>query len=138
MLGAVTANGLLLLLHVVANLAWIGSILAVGVALLGPDAAPKAARTIYRKVSVPAFIASMVGGIGLVASSPALYFVQSRWMHGKLTLVVVIIALHHVIGARARRLADGSRTEPGPIGALASVLFVCAVGAAYLALQKPF
>lgn len=138
MLQAMTLYGALLLLHVSANLAWIGSILAVAVALTGSHSAPAAARAIYRKVCVPAFIASLVGGVGLIALSPALYFVQTRWMHGKLTLVLVIIALHHVIGARAKGLERGSRKDPGSVGLQSAVLLACAVGAAFLALQKPF
>ena len=41
------------------------------------------------------------------------------WMHAKLTLAVVVIALHHVIGARVRRISKETPTlavVSGPLG----------------------
>jgi hypothetical protein len=57
-------------------------------------------------------------------------------MHAKLGLALVVIALHHVIGARARRVARG----PGDAGRRDTiqsfVAFVCAAGAVLLGVTK--
>lgn len=134
-----TAQALLLVLHITGNLLWIGGIAGVAVALgtAGAAAVRKpVALKIYRRVAVPGFIASLIGGGAVLFMNPALYFSQTRWMHPKLTLVLVVIALHHVLGARAKRLASDEPTKGAhPMGA---VLVICAVGAAFLALTKPF
>jgi putative membrane protein len=67
-----------------------------------------------------------------------LYMVATHWMHAKLTLAVVVIAIHHVIGLRAKALASGKRKDAGPVGVLALVLFLGAAGAAFFAVAKPF
>ena len=76
-------------------------------------------------------------------------------MHAKLPLALVVIALHHVIGARAKRLAGQTRLAPlparrlavvaepagsvqagGGAGILSVVLGVAAIGAAFFAIFK--
>jgi protoporphyrinogen IX oxidase len=58
-------------------------------------------------------------------------------MHAKLPVALVVIALHHVIGARAKRLASGARTEAGPVGMLTAALLAAAAVAAFLGLARP-
>ena len=136
-----STHGLLLLVHVIANLVWIGSILAVAVALVGsaePKIRGQSGRNIYRKLAAPAFGVSFLAALALLFLNLKLYFVQTHWMHGKLPLALAVIALHHVIGARAKALESGKRSEAGPIAALGGALFVCALGAAALVILKPF
>lgn len=131
----------LLVLHVVGNLIWIGSIASVGVVLATARQAQSGgeqAYAIYRVLSVPAFVLSLGAAIVLLAMNPALYFAQTHWMHAKLTVALAVIALHHVLGARAKRLAAGTRSEAGPAGKLTAVLLALAAIAAYLGLAKPF
>jgi putative membrane protein len=59
-------------------------------------------------------------------------------MHGKLTFAVAVIALHHVIGARAKRAAAGQAAPVGNVGILGIALFVAAACAAFFAIVKPF
>lgn len=133
---------LLRYLHVLCNLVWIGSILSVGVALVAgqdsPETAGKIARAIYQRVSTPAFGLSFLTAVTLLVMHWKLYMVVTHWMHAKLVAALVVIALHHVIGARAKALASGKKKEPGPAGVLSIVLFVAAAGAAFLAVAKPF
>jgi protoporphyrinogen IX oxidase len=133
---------LLVLLHVIANLVWIGSIAAVALVLSGGRGDSKLRGEIgldlYRKLAVPAFVASFAAGLIRLLLDTQLYLVVTKYMHPKLTLALVVIALHHVIGARAKRMAAGTKTEPGPVAVLAAVLVVCAAGAAVLVLVKPF
>jgi putative membrane protein len=122
-------------LHVSGNVVWIGSILAVGLLLAGAKGDAKArgelASDIYRRLAVPAFIVSFVCGAVRLGSDMPYYLKQHHWMHGKLTLALVVIALHHVIGARARKMANGAVQEAGPAGILSVVLAVAAVGATF-------
>jgi putative membrane protein len=116
---------LLVVLHVTANMVWIGSIAAVGWLIAAasqarqeaqapsapeaPDQATEAvlARSLYLRVATPAFLVSFVCG-GLRLGLDASTYMHLHWFHAKLTAVLVVIVLHHVIGAKARKVAAGS------------------------------
>lgn len=129
-------------LHVAANLVWIGSLLACGLLLArGPGAIAErgaAASLVYRSLAVPAFLASFTLGAVQLASRPAYYFRETHFMHAKLLLAVVIIGLHHVLGARARRVAAGTASDAGPAGILTVAIGVCALLAVLIVELKPF
>ncbi len=131
----------LIWLHVSGNLVWIGAILAVGVILTGQGGVDHVARgriayDIYRRLAVPAFVVSFLCGAIRLGLDPKLYFRDTHWMHGKLPLALAVIALHHVIGGRARKMAAGSVQDGGPAGILTVVLGLAAVGAAFFAIFK--
>jgi putative membrane protein len=130
----------LLWLHVVGNLVWIGAILAVGVTILSKAGDPKTrgeiALGIYMRLAVPAFVVSFAAGAARLLSDPAFYLKQHHWMHAKLPLALTVIALHHVIGGRAKKLARGTVQDAGPAAILTAVLAVAAVGAAFFAIFK--
>ncbi len=127
--------------HVLANVVWIGALLAVAL-LIGrarflADSAEVGAlaRQVYLRLAVPAFLVSFVAGVSRIALAPAVY-AHLPWMHVKLTFALGVIGLHHVIGARARRLANGDGQAGKGVGALATVAFVCAAGAVFLGVAK--
>src|SRR6478735_53513 len=95
---------LFIVLHVIANVVWIGSILAVAVVSASPDASAairgQLALVVYKRLAIPAFVASFVFGVTRLALDPHYYFVQTKFMHAKLLLALVVIGLHHAIGAR--------------------------------------
>jgi protoporphyrinogen IX oxidase len=128
--------------HVAANLVWIGSILSVALVLVSRVGDGRAAAQIsyelYRKLAIPAFVVSFVGGLTRLLMSPQLYFVETKYMHGKLGFALIVIALHHLIGARAKAMASGRRSSPGPVGVWALALFVSAVAATLFVILKPF
>jgi putative membrane protein len=127
-------------LHITGNIVWVGAILAVGLTLAGGKADPKArgaiALDIYKRLAVPAFITSFVAGVVKLGMDPGFYLKQHHWMHAKLPLALGVIALHHVIGGRARKTADGTLQEAGSVGTLTAVLALLAVGAAFFAVFK--
>jgi putative membrane protein len=127
-------------LHVSGNIVWIGSILAVGLTLASGRGEPKIrgeiASDIYRRLAIPAFVVSFLCGAIRLATDLSYYLKQHHWMHGKLLLALGVIALHHVIGARARKMAAGTVQDAGPAGILTAVLAVAAVGAAFFAIFK--
>jgi putative membrane protein len=132
----------LVVIHVVGNLVWIGAILATGL-VLAANSAPgvdrgRLARQIYVTLAVPGFLASFIAGVVRLALTHEYYFVQTKFMHGKLLLALIVIALHHIIGARAKRVATGKSVSAGPVTVFAVGLLLSAAGAAFLAIARPF
>lgn len=129
-------------LHVAFTLVWIGSIAAVGLLLAKApgDARARgaAALTVYKMLSVPAFIGAFVLGAVALTSNLDLYFKATKFMHAKLPLALGVIGLHHALGARAKKLESGAVDAEGPAWLLAQVLVGLAGVAAYLAVAKPF
>ena len=132
----------LVALHVAANLVWIGAILSVALALVSRAGdgriGAQIAYELYRRLAVPAFVVSFLAGVSRLVLNLDLYFVETKYMHGKLFFAVIVIGLHHVIGARAKAVATGRRSAPGPVGVLALLLLISAVAAALFVILKPF
>jgi putative membrane protein len=132
----------LVALHVAANLVWIGAILSVALALVSRAGdgrvGAQIAYELYRRLAVPAFVVSFLAGVSRLVLDLDLYFVETKYMHGKLLFAVIVIGLHHVIGARAKAVATGRRSAPGPVGVLALLLLISAVAAALFVILKPF
>jgi putative membrane protein len=138
----VSLETLVLSLHVVANLFWVGSIVAVGSILSAPTPALEVrgqlARLVYLRVAAPAFAVSFASALVRLALSPSYYLVATHFMHAKLPLALGVIALHHLLGARARRAERGETTALRPVPLMTALLAVLAAGSAWLALSKPF
>jgi putative membrane protein len=130
----------LIWLHVVGNIVWIGSILAVGLVLLSKKGEPASrgaiALELYRRLAVPGFVVSFLCGAGRLGLDTSYYLKEHHWMHAKLPVALGVIALHHIIGARAKKLAAGTVQDPGPTGTLVPVLAVLAVLATFFAVFK--
>ncbi|HEY8042372.1 MAG TPA: hypothetical protein VIF15_21360 [Polyangiaceae bacterium] len=131
----------LVALHVLANVVWIGALLAETI-LLGraPFLADGAevghlARRVHLRLAVPAFLGSFGAGVARIALEPRMY-AHMPWMHVKLTFALVVIVLHHVIGARARRVAGGKDEAGRGAGVLGAVVFLCAACAVVLGVAK--
>jgi protoporphyrinogen IX oxidase len=135
---------LLLVLHVMANLVWIGSIACVGwlsaAAAKEPDPAraqtvAQLAANLYQRVATPAFGASFAFGVARLACSPE-YYMKSHWFHGKLTAALAVIAIHHVIGAKAKRASSGSVQAGASSAILTGALLVSAFAAVVFVTYK--
>lgn len=146
-----TLDLLIVTVHVLAVVVWIGALAAIGLVATGEgDVRVRGilARRIYLKAAVPGFgVAFAFGLIRLIRGWNTAYmnpvgqmmvgYSKSPWMHSKLTLALVIIALHHVIGARTRKMAnDGAPL--GPLPMLTWIVLACAAGAVFFVVVRPF
>jgi putative membrane protein len=138
----VTISAILASLHVLANVVWIGALLSVvlllsRVASGAADAAVAGglARTVHVRLAAPAFMTSFAAGLVVILLAPGVY-AHLPWLHIKLAFALVVIALHHVIGARARRVAAGDRAAAN-VTVLGAVVFLCAGAAVFLGVVKP-
>ena len=131
----------LVAVHVMANVVWIGAIVSVGwltrrsadPALGSAESkalADAAYHILYTRAAVPAFVVSFVAGVSRVAQDPKGYF-SLHWFHGKLLFALVVIGLHHVLGAKAKKAAGGSMqgkdTSATLTGALLAASFLTVV-----------
>ncbi|HSC87497.1 MAG TPA: hypothetical protein VLC09_09520, partial [Polyangiaceae bacterium] len=91
---------------------------------------------LYRKLAAPAFALAFTFGAARLVMDLRGYFVVTHFMHGKLTLAVAVIGLHHVIGARAKKRAAGQ--SAGGVTGLAAGLAVASLLVVYFAVFKPF
>jgi protoporphyrinogen IX oxidase len=126
-------------LHVIGNVFWIGSIIAVALILLAdkPDAKARGAlaQMLYLRLAAPAFVLSFVAGFARFIMDVGNYG-KAPWMHIKLTFALAAIALHHVIGARAKKMANGDVSDAGPTKGLMIGLAVCAAVAVFMVIMK--
>ena len=134
--------GALKALHVAANVVWIGSILAVGrvIEVNEGDAKLRGALAlkVYKGLAVPAFGLSFVAGAAQLPLNLDYYFVRTHFMHAKLLFALVVIGLHHVVGARAKKVANGDAAAAAAVPSLTIGILVATVIVVFLAVMKPF
>jgi putative membrane protein len=103
------ATLVLLALHVLANLLWVGSLVSITRVITSALAEPEgtrarfaaAARRIYRSVSSPWMGIATLTGLAMIGVSQGAYF-RFGWFHGKFTVALVMLGLHFALGARVR------------------------------------
>jgi putative membrane protein len=127
--------------HVLANIVWIGALLCETV-LLGrapwladPAEAGTLARHLHTRLAIPGFLASLAAGLARLVPARHLY-AGMPWMYAKLGFAVVVILLHHVIGARARRVAGGNVQAARGSWTLGWLTLLLAAGAVLFAVTK--
>ncbi len=131
----------LLAAHVLANVVWIGALLSeallVGQAmwLSDPTEAATLARRVHTRLAIPAFLGSLAAGLARLWPARHLYAAMP-WMYAKLGFAVAVIVLHHLIGARARRVANGVVGAAQGTWALGWLTFLAAAGAVLFAIAK--
>ncbi len=118
-LGAMARLHLVLLaLHVFSLLFWVGSLVSITrvlAAAVGETDAVRqrlasAARKIYRAVASPWMGIATLTGVGMIVEQRGLYF-RFGWFHGKLTVAIVMLALHFVLGSRVRAAEASGLTD---------------------------
>jgi putative membrane protein len=127
--------------HVLANVVWIGALLSETL-LLGrvtslsePTEAGVLARRVHTRLAIPAFLGSLAAGVARLWPARHLYAAMP-WMYAKLAFAVAVIVLHHLIGARARRVANGAVGAAQGTWTLGWLAFLAAAGAVLFAIAK--
>jgi chemotaxis protein MotB len=127
--------------HVLANLVWIGALLSetflLGRApwLADPVQAGFLARRLHTGLAVPAFLVSIAAGSARLYLSLHDYAAMPS-MYLKLAFALGVIVLHHMIGARARRVASGTVHAAGGAWLLGLLTVVMSAGAVLFAIAK--
>jgi putative membrane protein len=108
----------LIVIHVTGIVLWIGGLMAASFALAqhtqetNPDARAafaKLEKKILRAFADPGAALAIVSGIALIWTNSS-YYLNARWMHGKLALVLLLVGMHGLVGVRAKRYAAGAVT----------------------------
>ncbi len=132
----------LLAIHVLAVTIWVGALASLTLVLSAPsslgDSKVRGAlgRRIYTNAAVPAFIVAFTAGIIRLLKYWQALYAHQHWMHGKLTAALVLIAVHHVLGARARKMADAG-ADVGPAVVLGAVAMLAAAVAVAMVILRP-
>ena len=129
----------LIWVHLSANVIWIGSILSVALLLIlgQPDAKVRGelAKSIYLRLATPGFVVAFIMGLVRFMMDVG-HYGKTPWMHIKLTVALAVIGIHHVIGARAKKMAEGDVTDAGPTKALLFATVACVIAILFLTTFK--
>jgi putative membrane protein len=130
---------ILIWLHVTGNVFWIGAVAAIALVMLASDGEAKLrgelAKRIYMLGAVPGFVLSFGAGVARLMMDPGPYM-KLPFFHAKLTVALIAIVLHHIIGARAKKLASGEAKDAGPTKVLFAVFAVCAILAVFFVVVR--
>lgn len=108
-------------LHIIAIVAWMAGLLYLPrLFVYHASAAPGSdlsetlklmEHRLYCFIMNPAMMATwLFGGLMLYANWDAI--MAQHWMHGKLTLVIILTGIHHVFGAWKKKFARDANTKP--------------------------
>jgi putative membrane protein len=95
---------------------WTGGLMAASFALAqhtqettadARAAFAKLEKKILRAFADPGAALSILFGIALISTNSS-YYLNARWMHGKLALVLLLVGMHGLVAVRAKRYAAGT------------------------------
>jgi putative membrane protein len=131
----------LLAAHALANVLWIGGLLAETVIqsrgswVSDPSEMGALARRLHTRLALPGFLGSLAAGLAVFLPARRAY-AHMPWMYAKLAFALVVIVLHFVIGARARRMAAGSVEAGRGVWTLGWLAFLAAGGAILFSIAR--
>jgi protoporphyrinogen IX oxidase len=108
----------LLVLHIFGFTLWISGLLMTTLALLrhtGESAAEARAglagieKLALRAMADPGALLAILAGILLITTNSS-YYLHARWLHIKFIFVLLLIALHVIVGTRSKAFASGRIT----------------------------
>ena len=135
-------------LHIVAVIAWMAGLLYLprlfvyhcGVAAASPQSATFKVmeRRLYRGIMHPALVMTVVSA-GLLLATPGAVDWRQGWIHAKLALVLVLVALHILMGRWLKAFAEDRNSRPARffriVNELPTLLMILIV---VLVVVKPF
>jgi protoporphyrinogen IX oxidase len=134
-----------LILHVLGVLLWIGGCASAAWTAAQLYAASAEARkegllAVRRSLMViatPGLLLAWVGGLTIFVTGIEIYR-RAGWMHTKITLALVVAALHGVLLARVRKAASGQReATPQLFSGLAMTIVLLAAVVVVLVVLRP-
>jgi putative membrane protein len=134
-----------LILHVVGIVLWVGGTAlaawtAAQLALSSRDAAAAGLAAVRRGlvvIATPGLLLAWLGGLAMFLTGLDIY-ARAGWLHGKITIALVLSALHGILMARVRRAATGERPSSQSLFAGLAIAIVCAAAiATALAILRP-
>lgn len=130
------------LLHVLGLIFWIGgSVTAALVVVLAAGEVQKvavAARKAVLFIATPGMLLAWVAGLTVLTSGWSAIYAKAGWMHGKVTVALIITGLTGVLTGRLRRAAAGTgEVNTGLLRGLAIAILVLAVIVLFLARFQP-
>lgn len=97
-----------------------------------------AARTVVSTLVTPGMLLAWVAGLSYLVPNFTTFYAKAGWMHGKLTLLIVLSGVTGVLTARLRKAAAGTKPgSPGLFGGLGLAVIVLAALIVFLAMLKP-
>ncbi len=63
-------------------------------------------RKLYRGIMTPSMMVVLALGAWLISYSPSYYFIETHWMHAKLTLVTLLLVYHFYCGHLVKVFRD--------------------------------
>ena len=123
----------LLALHILGFTLWISGLLMATLTLLRHIgvSAPEARASLagiekfgLRALADPGAFLVIVAGIALIMTNRS-YYLHARWLHIKFIFVLLLIALHVIVGTRSKAFASGRATlDRGYVRLLAIVILL--------------
>jgi protoporphyrinogen IX oxidase len=97
-------------LHIFGVLLWVGGMVtgaAAGITLVGKadterEAGLDAIRGALRILATPGLLLAWLGGLVMLMSAWSEVYARAGWMHGKLTIGIILSGLHGMLLARTR------------------------------------
>ena len=129
--------------HFLGFFLWVGAMIALALAVRAHAAAGDAAREAFERLENAYARAMEIGalltiacGVTMIVKTPAVVSpMKQPYLHIKLTLVVVILAMHGLVRVSMKRVRKG--TGGGPGAAVPWLLLAVTAAIFYLALVKP-
>jgi putative membrane protein len=131
------------LVHIIGIVFWVGGVVTVALAAaMASEEARETAAGAFRKsivaVASPAMIVAWVAGLTVLLAGWSEVYAKAGWMHGKVTLGLIITALTGVVSGRLRKASRGkAELKPGLMRGFALGILVLAFINVALAVLKP-
>lgn len=133
-----------LLLHILGVILWIGgcasaawtSAQLVGAAATVRAEGLAAVRRSLLAIATPGLLLAWLGGLTMFVTYLDVY-ASAGWMHGKITVAILLSALHGVLLARVRRAAGGQPVSQSLFAGLGMALVIGAAIVVALVVFRP-
>lgn len=137
------AANIALVVHFLGLMLWIGGAMtcawmAAGLAASGDTKALSSVRSALFAIVMPGIVLATIGGLARLVPNWSAHYAHAPWMHAKLTIGLVLGALHGVLVGRVRKAAAGTQpATPGVFVGIAVAYGVFGLLAVALAILRP-